>query len=117
MHIRVVKEPITKEELKRIAQELYGDFVKAVVDVAQGVMAVGAEFHADEEVVLIEQEGSSREHTWGINIWPDKEGTGEFIQFDSMINLKPSFGNRTRGVDNEQVQDKIRDIVSRLLPI
>lgn len=115
METRVIKEPITKDELQKIAQECYGDFVKVVVDAAQGIMAVGGEFHADEEVVLMEQEGSPREHTWGINIWPSKEGTEEFIQFDSMINLKPSFGNRTRGVDNEEIQNKIRGIVARLI--
>ncbi len=115
MEIRIIKEPITREELQRIAQERYGDLVIAVVDVEQGIMAVGGEFHADEEVILMEQEHSSREHTWGINIWPDKRGTEEFIQFDSMVNLKPSFGNRTRGVDNKEVQNKIRDIVSRLI--
>ncbi len=117
MQIRVVKEPISKEELKRIAQERYGDLVKAVVDVEQRIMAVGGEFHADEEVILMEQEHSSREHTWGINLWPGKEGTEELIQFDSLINLKPSFGNRTRGVDNKEVRNKIRDIVSRLITI
>jgi hypothetical protein len=115
MEIRIIKEPITIEELKRIAQERYGDLVKAVVDLQQGIMAVGGEFHADEEVVLMEQEHSSREHTWGINLWPGKKGTAEFIQFDSMVNLKPSFGNRTRGVDDPVAREKIQHIVRSLI--
>ncbi len=115
--IRVIKNPISLSLLFEIAQERYGDLVKAVVDVEQGIMAVGGEFHADEEVVLIEQEHSSREHTWGINLWPDKKKREEFVQFDSMVNLKPSFGNRTRGVDNEETQNKIRNIISSLIII
>jgi len=115
--IRIIKNPIPLSLLSEIAQERYGDLVKAVVDVRQEIMAVGGEFHADEEVVLMEQEHSSREHTWGINLWPDKKGAEEFIQFDSMVNLKPSFGNRTRGVDNQDIQNKIRAIVSRLIVI
>ena len=113
--IRIIKNPVPLSSLSEIAKERYGDLVKAVVDVAQGIMAVGGEFHADEEIVLMEQEASSREHTWGINIWPDKKGAEGFIQFDSMVNLKPSFGNRTRGVDNEETQNKVRDIVFRLI--
>ena len=113
--IRVIKNPISLSELSEIADERYGDLVKAVVDVEQEIMAVGGEFHADEEVILMEQDGSSREHTWGINIWPVKQGTDEFVQFDSMINLKPSFGNRTRGVDSEEIKKTIQDIVFRLI--
>lgn len=112
--IRIVKEPINKEELKRIAQERYGDLVKAVVDVEQGIMALGGEMHADEEVVLMEQEGSQREHTWGINLLPAELGD-RFIQFDSMVNLKPSFGNRTRNVDSAEMREKIINIVQRLV--
>lgn len=114
MEIRIVKEPITREELQRIAQERYGDLVKAVVDVEQGIIALGGEMHADEEVILMEQEGSQREHTWGINLLPAESGD-RFIQFDSLINLKPGFGNRTRNVDNEKTRGKIIAIVQRLI--
>ena len=114
MQIRVVKKPINQEELKRIAQERYGDLVKAVVDVEQGIMALGGEMHADEEVVLIEQEGSQREYTWGFNLWVDKTGE-DFLEFDSLVNIKPSFGNRIRGIENADIRQKIRDIVAKLI--
>ncbi len=114
MEIRVVKKPITKAELVRIAKAQFGDFVKAVVDVEQHIMAVGGGLHADEEVILTEQEHSKREHTWGINIYPEKSGAA-FIEFDSMINLKPDFGNRSRGVENLEIQKKIISIVNALI--
>lgn len=114
MEISVIKDSISKNELKSIAKEQFGEFVKAVVDIEQGIMAIGGELHADEEVVLMEQEGSKREHTWGINLYPDK-AESEFIEFDSMINLKPAMGNRSRGVEDSEIQEKIVDIIKQLV--
>ena len=114
MAIYIIKDSIEKKELAEMAREEYGDLVKAVVDVQQGIMAVGGELHADEEVLLMEQEGSKREHTWGINLHVD--GTEEnWIEFDSMVNLKPAFGNRSRGVEDKETQEKIREIVTKLI--
>lgn len=114
MAIRIIKTPIAKAELAGIANERYGDMAKAVVDVAQGIMAVGGEMHADLEVMLTEQEHSTREHTWGINLYPAKPET-EWIEFDSMVNLKPHFGNRSRSVEDVTTQGKIREIVKKLV--
>jgi len=112
--IKIVKKPMKKSELLAIASEGFGDVVKAVVDIEKEIMAVGGELHADEEVLLIEQEGSKREHTWGINIYP-KKTADEIIEFDSMINLKPSFGNRSRDVENPEVKEKIKQIIKKLV--
>ena len=68
MEIKIIKDSISKQELMKIAKEKFGDFVKAVVDVKQGIMAVGGELHADAEVLLVEQCDSKREYTWGINL-------------------------------------------------
>ena len=97
-----------------MASEEFGDVVKAVVDVERGIMAVGGELHADEEVILTEKENSKREHTWGINIYPQKSEP-EWIEFDSMINLKPHYGNRSRDVENSEIREKIKSIVRKLI--
>jgi hypothetical protein len=114
MEIKIVKDSISKKELGDIAKKQFGDLVKAVVDIEQGIMAIGGELHADEEVVLIEQEGSKREYTWGINLYPEKTRE-DWIGFDSLINLKPSFGNRSRGVDSPEIQKEIRNIIEKLV--
>jgi hypothetical protein len=116
MEIKIVKGSINKKELVDVAREQFGDLIKAVVDVEQGIMAVGGELHADEEVLLIEREGSKREHVWGVNIYPEKTDD-DWIEFDSVINLKPSFGNRSRGVDNPETQEKIRKIIEKLVSL
>lgn len=113
--IRLIKNPISLPVLSEIANERYGDLVKAVVDVEQEIMALGGEMHADEEVFLMEQYGSQRANTWGINLLPGKFGTNEFLVYDSMVNLKPSFGNRTRGVDDPAVRERIQHIVQSLV--
>ena len=112
--IKIVKDLITKKELGDIAKKQFGDLVKAVVDIEQEIMAIGCELHADGEVVLMEQERSKREHTWGINLYPEKTDEN-WIEFDSVINLKPSFGNRSRGVDDSEIEKKIRNIVEKLV--
>jgi uncharacterized protein DUF5674 len=111
--MQIVSAPITLDELRRIAGGQFGDFIKAVVDVQRGVMAVGGDLHADEEALLLQQ-GARQADLWGINLYPDRAGT-EIIEFDSMINVRPSQGNRSRGVDDRAVQRLIQDIVGRLV--
>ena len=114
MEIKIIRDTIPKTELAATAQEGFGDMVKAVVDVTQGIMAVGGELHADEEALLTEQCESKREDVWGINLYPHKEGN-EWIEFDSMINLKPQFGNRSRGVEDTAIREKIIGVVKKLV--
>ena len=78
---------------------MYDNLVKAVVDIEKNLMAVDAGLHSDLEELLIE-DSSLPKNLWGINLWPE-ESEDKFIEFDSMINLKPALGNRTRGVEKE----------------
>lgn len=112
--IHIIKEPITTSELKKIAEERFGDLVKAVVDVRQKIMAVGAGFHSDEQTFLIEKYESKGEDTWGINIYPDKP-RDEMVEFDSVINLKPLQNNRSRHIENQEIRKKIEKIVAELI--
>lgn len=96
-----------------MAREQFGDFVKAVVDVGRGLMAVGGDLHADEEARLLE-DGSRQTDLWGINLYPDHPAD-DFIEFDSMINVRPSQGNRSRGVEDPALQERIRNVVRRLI--
>lgn len=114
MSIKIITQPIKLDELKEIAKEEFGNVIKAVVDVKQEIMAVGGELHSDEEVMLMENENSKRENTWGINIRLD-ESEDEFVEFNSMINIKPSFGNNSRGVDSPETREKIKAIVKKLV--
>ncbi len=96
-----------------MAQRMFGNLVKAVVDVRRSIMALDEELHSDEEALLIEN-GSVQQDLWGINLYPDFEkGDPDFIEFDSMINLRPSQNNKTRGVDDPAIRAHIIDIVKK----
>ncbi|MFI4919713.1 MAG: DUF5674 family protein [Legionellales bacterium] len=112
--MQLVKDKITLAELRQMSEKMSGNLVKAVVDIEQEIMAVDAPMHFDQEQFLLE-EGSKQDNLWGINFHPNEVGSDDFIEFDSMINLRPSRGNRTRSVDNPEIQKKIRALVRKLV--
>lgn len=87
--------------------------MKAVVDVERGVMAIGGELHADDEALMLE-DGSKRLNLWGIDLYPAIRDES-WIEFDSMINIRPSQGNRSRSVDDEETRKAILAVVGRLV--
>lgn len=111
--MKIIDNTISINELTEMASNMYGDFVKAVVDLEKGIMAVDAELHADEEQLLLEN-GSRQQDLWGINLYPGLMGE-DFVEFDSMINVRPSQHNRSRGVENEDTRKKIIAVVSKLI--
>lgn len=112
--MKVVSEFISLEELKQMSQRMFGRLVKAVVDIDKKIMAVDANLHADQESELLEM-GSLQDHLWGINLYPHIYPEADWIEFDSMINLRPSWGNCSRSVDDPAVQEQIRQIVLNLV--
>lgn len=112
-NMKIIKDRISKTELYEMARKMFGNLVKATVDVEQEIMVVNGELHADEEALLLEK-GSKQENLWGINLYPE-EKKENFIEFDSIINLRPSLRNLSRGVDNPKIRDKIKKIVNKLI--
>ena len=109
----ILDKPITREELSTLAENFYGDMIKGVVDVEKELLALDAELHSDLEGMLL-REGSSQEALWGINLYPKVEDD-DFLEFDSLINIRPRQGNRSRDVENEEIREKIRQIVNKYM--
>mgnify|MGYP001594628101 CR=1 FL=1 len=107
--MKIVSDSITINEVRDMATDLFGHLVKAVVDVDRKIVALNAELHSDLESLLL-QDGSCQQHLWGVNIYPD-ETADEFVEFDSMINVRPSQNNRGRGVESKEVRDRILAII------
>jgi len=63
------------------------------------------------------QRGSEQKDLWGINLYPDQFGSENWLEFDSMINLRSSQNNRTRWIDNPEIREKIRKIVEKLVVV
>lgn len=112
--IIAIENKISIPSLKEMAEKMFGNLIKAVVDVECEIMAIDGELHSDEELLLTEN-GSKRADVWGINLYPEYFNTDKFIEFDSMINIKPQLGNRSRGVDDEKTKNEILEIVKKLI--
>lgn len=107
----IIENSITNDELKIIAQKVFGNMIKAVVDVEKEIIAVDAELHADLEASLLEN-GSKQENLWGVNFYPEIS-SDDFLEYDSMINIRPSQNNRSRGVDSDIIREKIKEITNK----
>jgi hypothetical protein len=111
--VEILRSATSRARLASLAEAQFGDVVKAVVDVRRRVMAIGGELHSDEEAALIE-DGGAQEDLWGINLYPAEQGDA-WIEFDSMINVRPSQGNRSRNVEDSALQALIRHVVTALV--
>lgn len=114
MEIRIVEFEISLSEINKMAKKQFGNLIKATVDIQKKIMAVGGELHADEEQILLEK-GSKQADLWGINLYPQKFGKSDFVEYDSMINLRPSQNNMSRGVEDPAVRKQIQEIVANLV--
>ncbi|HMS22799.1 MAG TPA: DUF5674 family protein [Candidatus Levybacteria bacterium] len=111
--MKLVDKTINIKELNEMSARMFGGMVKAVVDIEKEIMVVDAAMHADEEKFLLEK-GSKQDNLWGINVYPE-ETENDFIEFDSMINLRPRLNNFSRSVEDEALRKKIAEIVSKLI--
>lgn len=109
--MKIITEILTVNELKEMATRTFGNLVKAVIDVDRELIAVDAELHSDLEALLLEN-GSRQESLWGINLYPELPGD-DFVEFDSIINIRPSHNNRSRGIENEDMRKKILGIIAK----
>lgn len=113
--MKIIKEKIEISELKGICEKgVFVNVLKAVVDIEKEIMAIDAEVHSELMELLIEREHSEPKNLWGINLLPSENGE-KFIMFDSLINLKPSLGNRTRGIESRDTREKITKIINLLV--
>lgn len=114
MIIKIVREKIKKKDLLKIVEETFGTMAKVAVDIEKKILAIGGEFHADGQGLLVTQEGSDAQNVWGINFYPfylpEKR-----IEYIALINIKPNLGNRDMMIQDKIIRDKIKNIVNKLL--
>ncbi len=105
-----IVEEISLNELCQMADKMYGTLVKADVDLAKKLVIVDMEMHVDGEQYLLEN-GSRQEDLWGVNLKPDYYGTDDFIEYDSMINIRPRQHNPSRNVLDPATRQQIRAMI------
>lgn len=106
-----IVEKISLAELKEMAEKMFGSLVKADVDIVKKIVIIDMEMHVDGEQQLLE-EGSKQQDLWGINLKPELFGTDKFIEFDSMINIRPRQNNPSRDVLDEKIRAVITEIIN-----
>ena len=109
--MKIIKDTLTRDDLLKMAAEKFGNMIKGVVDVEKEIVAVDAELHSDLEALLLEA-GSKQKDLWGVNFYPELRGE-DFLEFDSMINIRPSQGNNSRGVDDAAARQKIAAVIAK----
>lgn len=113
MDIRIIRDKITKLELEKLAKEFYVEMVKGVADIERDIIALGGEWHIDANSILIE-DGSKQNNLWGFNIYLNKPKESR-LEYNSLINIRPKQGNRNMEIENEEIKNKIFDIVNKLV--
>jgi hypothetical protein len=111
--ILVFDEPISKQEIIDTVGFLRWTLIKAVIDIWKKMIAVWWELHVDEEQLLLEL-WSNQSDLWWINLYLQKS-KDEWIEFDSMINVRVRDWNRTRGVDDPKKRELIKQVVYDLI--
>ena len=109
----ILEHPISRAELKEYAANTFGDMIKCVADVEKGLLAIDADLHADLERILLEN-GSEQTSLWGFNLYPD-EMEDDFIEYDSLINIRSWQGNPSRDVLDKDVREMIASLVSKFI--
>lgn len=107
--ILIIRKKVTREDISKMAQDFDG-YIKLVVDIEREILAGGGERHFEAEQKLLEKD-SSQENLWGGGIdWETKE-----IDYNSVINLRPSQKNPSRDIMSEEIREKFDKIVNDLL--
>lgn len=112
MTIRILDSPMPLTDIKRLAQETYGFMIKGCADIEKSRVAIGGDYHI-ESCEELTRTGSALENVWGFNVVFTDTGYG--IEYDSLINIKPARGNRSRLVEDEAVCASIERSVTRMI--
>ena len=110
--ILALDRPIDRGDLARLLR-LFGDMIKYVVDIERGVVAIGGELHADADQVLLER-GSRQGDLWGANYYPGR-GPDDCIEYTSLINIRPSSGNRRMEIEDQAIRERVRALTFVLI--
>lgn len=111
--IVILRERIDRALLSRLVTAYFRDMVKFVADVERGIIAIGGALHADGEQALLE-DGSTQINLWGANYLPGR-GRDSCIEYTSLINVRPSHGNSSMEVVDDDVRARIRSLVFALI--
>lgn len=107
--IRILTEPATDIDLLRMSR-IFGDYIKLAVDVERGILAGGGEAHFECETALLKV-GSRQQDIWGAGLNLETRQ----IEYDSIINIRPSQGNRSMIIQDANIRLRVNQIIAHLI--
>ena len=113
MKIQIISKKIDQKVLVELTNAWFKSFVKFVVDIKTGQLAVGGELHSDAELLLLEN-GAEQSNLWGGNYFP-YNFSEQRIEFTSLINIRPKDNNYSMEIENDIIRKKVTTLVETLL--
>ena len=96
--------PFTDKEINKL-RELFGTYIKTVIDVEKKVCSAGCDRHFESEKILLDQ-GSRQSDLWGGGI---DLATG-IVDFNSFINIRPQDDNNSNEIQDAKIRDKYKNL-------
>ena len=112
MGVVVIKNILIAKDVAK-AREDYEFYIKVTADIENGIVAIGGEYHADAEKILIEEEKSRSKNIWGggYNIQTKN------FETNAIINLRPGINDSMEIVDPEVRKRYIELVENKLKKI
>lgn len=112
----ILTEKKTVGELLEI-NDFPNGFVKGVVDLRQGLVALDADMHYELSDYLKEQKGSKEIDMWGFNLWLDNDTIEDILEYDSFINIHNNqlHGFPRGGMDilDPDIEEKATEVICK----
>ena len=105
MLILLAQPPTTPDQLTQAGQDLAG-YIKYVVDLKTHAITIGGTRHFDGQQLLLAR-GSKQSDLWGGGLDPEHRA----LDFESMINIRPSQDNPSREVLDMTIRQQITAIL------
>lgn len=98
------KQAYTKDEVEKL-KEVFGTYIKTVIDVEKRICSSGCDRHFESEKILLDS-GSSQRNIWGGGI--DLET--KMIDFNSFINIRPNDNNESSEILDPKIKAMYKEL-------
>ncbi len=91
-------KPYNPDEIEKLS-ELFGVYIKTVIDIKKKICSAGCDRHFESEEILLKT-GSKQENIWGGGV----DMKTKTIDFNSFINIRPKQNNNSNEIQNEDAR-------------
>lgn len=103
--------PYTFEEIEKL-KDMFGSYIKTVIDINKKTCSAGCDRHFESEKILLDM-GCNQKDLWGGGI--DME-TKE-IDFNSFINIRPVNSNPANEILDSKIRKKYKELTKYFFKI